>query len=167
MEQQAGPDNNPGSNPEPNQQVGPETDLEQAWWSVVEELQPNQRAWLEASAPVTLHGNQAIIEVADEFTRSQLEGRLRAQIEECLTAVFGREIRLGVTVNPALVADRAARVRRSPRVDQATRRLSHMSTCRPMGSACRPAHRPPARASGSRWAKPHRPATWPGREARA
>ncbi len=93
----------------------PEADLEQAWWSVVGELQPNQRAWLEASAPVTLHGNQAIIEVVDEFTRGQLEGRLRAQIEEGLTAVFGREIRLGVTVNPQLVADRAvAMPRESP-----------------------------------------------------
>ncbi len=81
-------------------------DLEQAWWSVVGDLQPNQRAWLEASAPVTLHGNQAIIEVVDEFTRTQLEGRLRAQIEEGLTAAFGREIRLGVTVNPSLVSDR-------------------------------------------------------------
>ncbi len=84
-----------------------EADLEQAWWSVVGELQPNQRAWLEASAPVTMHGDQAIIEVVDEFTRGQLEGRLRAQIEEGLTAVFGRDIRLGVTVNPTLVSDRA------------------------------------------------------------
>ncbi len=74
---------------------------------MVGELQPNQRAWLEASAPVTMHGDQAIIEVVDEFTRGQLEGRLRAQIEEGLTAVFGRDIRLGVTVNPTLVSDRA------------------------------------------------------------
>ena len=76
------------------------------WWP---SSQPNQRAWLESSAPVTLHGNQAIIEVVDEFTRTQLEGRLRAQIEESLTRTFGREIRLGVTVNSSLVSDRAAR----------------------------------------------------------
>ena len=93
-----------------NQQSGGshEADLEQAWWSVVGQLQPNQRAWLQASAPVTLHGDQAIIEVVDEFTRGQLEGRLRAEIEEGLTAVFGRDIRLGVTVNPTLVSDRPA-----------------------------------------------------------
>ncbi len=92
-----------------NQQSGgPEADLEQAWWSVVGQLQPNQRAWLQASAPVTLHGDQAIIEVVDEFTRGQLEGRLRAEIEEGLSAVFGRDIRLGVTVNPTLVSDRPA-----------------------------------------------------------
>ncbi|MEO6511063.1 MAG: chromosomal replication initiator protein DnaA, partial [Nocardioides sp.] len=95
------------------------TDLEAAWWSVVAELQPNQRAWLEASAPVTLHGNQAIIEVVDEFTRTQLEGRLRNQIEEGLTSTFGREIRLGVTVNSAL-ADRAPAVSESRLVDNST-----------------------------------------------
>src|SRR6188472_4562859 len=82
------------------QSGGHEADLEQAWWSVVGQLQPNQRAWLQASAPVTLQGDQAIIEVVDEFTRGQLEGRLRAEIEEGLSAVFGRDIRLGVTVNP-------------------------------------------------------------------
>ncbi len=114
-------------------------DLEQAWWSVVGELQPNQRAWLEASAPVTLHGNQAIIEVVDEFTRGQLEGRLRAQIEEGLTAVFGREIRLGVTVNPQLVADRAAVAAAAPEshhVDKSPHLPSDMSSYgQPLGPA--------------------------------
>ncbi len=99
---------------------GQQTDLEAAWWSVVAELQPNQRAWLESSAPVTLHGNQAIIEVVDEFTRTQLEGRLRAQIEESLTRTFGREIRLGVTVNSSLVSDRAGAVPESRLVDNST-----------------------------------------------
>ena len=103
-----------------DQQAQQHTDLEAAWWSVVAELQPNQRAWLESSAPVTLHGNQAIIEVVDEFTRTQLEGRLRAQIEEGLTRTFGREIRLGVTVNPSLVADRAEDTTESRLVDNST-----------------------------------------------
>ncbi len=95
------------------------TDLEAAWWSVVAELQPNQRAWLEASAPVTLHGNQAIIEVVDEFTRTQLEGRLRNQVEAGLTSTFGREIRLGVTVNPGL-ADHAPAPSENRLVDNST-----------------------------------------------
>lgn len=80
----------------------PAVDLVVAWQRVVRELQPNQRAWLRASEPVTLHGNTAIIAVPNDFTRSQLEGRLRAQLEEALTAGFGREIRIAVTVNPAL-----------------------------------------------------------------
>ena len=77
-------------------------DLNTAWRSVVDALQPNQRAWLRASEPVTLHENTAIIAVPNDFTRGQLEGRLRAQLEETLTERFGREIRIAVTVNPAL-----------------------------------------------------------------
>ena len=52
------------------------TPLGPAWRSVVADLQPNQRAWLNASEPVTLHGNTAIIAVPNDFTRGQLEGRL-------------------------------------------------------------------------------------------
>ena len=95
---------------------------------MVGELQPNQRAWLEASAPVTMHGDQAIIEVVDEFTRGQLEGRLRAQIEEGLTAVFGRDIRLGVTVNPTWCPTE----RPPSKVTMSTNRLINRSTHRLM-----------------------------------
>ncbi|MEN8706039.1 MAG: chromosomal replication initiator protein DnaA [Nocardioides marinisabuli] len=73
-----------------------------AWASVLADLQPNQRAWLRASEPVTLHGNTAIVAVPNDFTRNQLEGRLRGQLEDALTVRFGREIRIAVTVNPEL-----------------------------------------------------------------
>ncbi|MFC6287017.1 chromosomal replication initiator protein DnaA [Nocardioides sp. GCM10027113] len=77
-------------------------DLGAAWRGVVDDLQPNQRAWLRASEPVTLHESTAIIAVPNDFTRNQLEGRLRGQLEDALTLSFGREIRIAVTVNPAL-----------------------------------------------------------------
>lgn len=77
-------------------------DLSTAWRDVVADLQPNQRAWLQASEPVTLHESTAIIAVPNDFTRGQLEGRLRAQLEDALSEAFGREIRLAVSVNPAL-----------------------------------------------------------------
>ncbi len=83
-----------------------DSDLATAWERVTEELQPNQQAWVRASEPTGWHGNTAIIAVADDFTRTQLEGRLRGQLEDALTESFGREIRLAVTVNPAL-ADRS------------------------------------------------------------
>ena len=70
--------------------------------SIVRDLQPNQRAWLRASEPVTLHESTAIIAVPNDFTRNQLEGRLRGQLEDSLSDALGREIRLAVTVNPAL-----------------------------------------------------------------
>lgn len=79
-----------------------QVDLGTAWQQIVEDLQPNQRAWLRPSVPVTLHENTAIIAVPNDFTRNQLEGRLRSHIEDALTEGFGREIRMLVTVNPAL-----------------------------------------------------------------
>ncbi|MGC4109842.1 MAG: chromosomal replication initiator protein DnaA [Nocardioides sp.] len=79
-----------------------DSELAAAWQRVIEELQPNQQAWVRASEPAGWHGNTAIITVADDFTRTQLEGRLRGQLEDALTESFGREIRLAVTVSPAL-----------------------------------------------------------------
>ncbi len=108
-------------------------DLTTAWREVVGELQPQQRAWLRASAPVTLHQSTAIIDVPNEFTRNQLEGRLRAQLEDALTERFAREIRIAVTVNPALEPpldeDQPSNVDFStPRQDDpSTRRLGHSS----------------------------------------
>ena len=88
----------------PVEQSTPDTgrDLNTAWRGVVDDLQPNQRAWLRASEPVTLHESTAIIAVPNDFTRTQLEGRLRGQLEDALTVAFGREIRIAVTVNPQL-----------------------------------------------------------------
>ncbi|MFC6154849.1 chromosomal replication initiator protein DnaA [Nocardioides yefusunii] len=95
-------------------------DLNTVWRDVVEELQPNQRAWLRASEPVTLHENTAIIAVPNDFTRGQLEGRLRAHLEDRLSDRFGREIRMAVTVNPGL-EDEAAPL---PTIDEAPARQS-------------------------------------------
>src|SRR5690349_254222 len=103
-----------------------QVDLGTAWQQIVEDLQPNQRAWLRPSVPVTLHENTAIIAVPNDFTRNQLEGRLRNHIEDALTEGFGREIRMLVTVNPAL-EDQAA-----PHVDESTDRSVSLSTNEPM-----------------------------------
>jgi chromosomal replication initiator protein len=79
-----------------------EPDLATVWHGLIEDLQPNQRAWLRTSEPVTLHEQTAIIAVPNDFTRQQLEGRLRTRLEDSLTESFGRQIRIAVTVNPAL-----------------------------------------------------------------
>ena len=75
-------------------------DLGTVWRQLVEDLPPNQRAWLANSQPMTLHENSAIIAVADEFTRNQLEGRLRTRLEDALGNAFGRQVRIAVTVDP-------------------------------------------------------------------
>ena len=93
----------PSSTPQPTPPAERSGDpLGLAWHQVVEDLQPHQRAWLRDSEPVTLHENMAIIAVPNDFTRSQLEGRLRPQLEDALSERFATEIRIAVTVNPAL-----------------------------------------------------------------
>ena len=119
-----------------------DSDLAVAWHRVIQELQPNQQAWVSVSDPVGWHGNTAIIAVADDFTRTQLEGRLRGQLEDALTESFGREIRLAVTVNPSLAArePRAAEERAAPPVD--------LSTDLPVASTSTPVHEPPRPSPG-------------------
>jgi chromosomal replication initiator protein len=73
-----------------------------AWRDLLDDLPPNQRAWLTGSRPVTLHQGTAIIAVADEFTRNQIEGRLRPRLEESLGASFGHQVRIAVTIDPEL-----------------------------------------------------------------
>jgi chromosomal replication initiator protein len=114
----------------------PHPDLREAWHSVVEDLESHQRAWLRASEPVTLHESTAIVAVPDDFTRNQLEGRLRGQLETALTVSFGREIRIAVTVNPALGG---GAMTTPPVVEEPTSREDDMSTSRPMEPPLTPA----------------------------
>ncbi|MDQ6526440.1 chromosomal replication initiator protein DnaA [Nocardioides sp. LHD-245] len=69
---------------------------------VVGDLQTHQRAWLQASRPVTLHGTTAIVAVPDDFTRKRLEGRLRGELEDALSDRFGHDVQLAVTVDGSL-----------------------------------------------------------------
>jgi chromosomal replication initiator protein len=77
-------------------------ELARSWQVLIDDLPSNQRAWLSASQPVTLHGNTVIVAVKDDFTRGQLETRLRPRLEDALSAALGREVRLAVTVDPDL-----------------------------------------------------------------
>ena len=93
-----------GPDPAPAERPGPEQ-LGTLWRALVEDLPPNQRAWLAGSRPVTLHEGAAIIAVGDDFTRNQLEGRLRTRLEDALGAAFHREVRIAVTVDAELGRD--------------------------------------------------------------
>ena len=94
----------PGPVPAEPGRSAPATDLSTVWAQLVDDLPPSQRAWLTASRPVTLHESTAIIAVADDFTRNQLEGRLRTRLEDSLTESLGMQVRLAVTVDPTLEA---------------------------------------------------------------
>jgi chromosomal replication initiator protein len=80
-------------------------DLDTLWAAMVDALPASQKAWLFASRPVTLHGSTAIVAVPDDFTRTQLETRLRPGLERALSQRLGRSVHLAVTVEPSLQSD--------------------------------------------------------------
>ena len=94
------PDTSADTSAGPSADPGP--DLQSVWRSVILDLDAKQRGWLRNSAPVTLHGNTAIIAVPNDFTRQLLEGRLRPQLEDTLSDRFAREVRLAVAVDQEL-----------------------------------------------------------------
>ncbi len=104
--------------------------LTRAWRRTISALAPNQRAFLQASRPLTLHGTTLIVAVAKDFTRDQLETRMRDQVEQALAEALGHEVRLAVTVDPTLVSDDAPR--RSVSVDESLYRSGDLSTDGPV-----------------------------------
>jgi chromosomal replication initiator protein len=82
-------------------QVG---DLVRAWTQLIDDLPASHRAWLTASQPITLHENTAIVAVPDDFTRTQLETRLRPRLEDGLSVLLGQQLRLAVTVDPTMAS---------------------------------------------------------------
>ena len=91
----------------------------------------------------------------DDFTRTQLEGRLRGQLEDALTAIFGREIRLAVTVNPA-ARRRDAPASRSPSRQSPSVDYVDRSTCR-SAARSRPRRPSPSRRARHRARDPAQP----------
>nr|WP_246005052.1 chromosomal replication initiator protein DnaA [Nocardioides marmorisolisilvae] len=72
------------------------------WPAILDSLAPNQRVWLASSKPVMLAESTAVIAVPNEFTRTQLEGRLRTRLEDALSDSLNRPIRIAVTVDDSL-----------------------------------------------------------------
>src|SRR3954471_11517578 len=96
-------------------------DLVRAWTQLLDELPTSHRAWLTASRPVTLHESTAIVAVPDDFTRSQLESRLRPRLEHVLSESLGRAVHLAVTVDPSLPNDGVDQLDHYARSDRSDR----------------------------------------------
>src|SRR3954451_23669236 len=77
-------------------------ELDALWPTILDSLAPNQRVWLASSKPVMLAESTAVIAVPNEFTRSQLEGRLRTRLEDALSDSLNRPIRIAVSVDESL-----------------------------------------------------------------
>ncbi|MGH1564375.1 chromosomal replication initiator protein DnaA [Mumia sp. DW29H23] len=74
--------------------------LHQRWNAITEVLPVTTRAWVTSSVPITLHESTLLVGVPNDFTRTQMEARLRPQLEQALSDSFGRPIRIAVTVDP-------------------------------------------------------------------
>ena len=68
-------------------------------------LPPTQRAFLRQAKFVGLLDQTALLAVPDEFTKDIIETRVRQQVVTALSSQLGTEIRLAVTVDPALRAE--------------------------------------------------------------
>jgi chromosomal replication initiator protein len=95
----------------------PASELEVLWPGIVDSLPPNQRVWLTSSKPLMLAESTAVVAVPNEFTRNQLEGRLRTRIEDTLSERLGKPVRLAVSVDPTLERD-ATQEPTAPRTSQ-------------------------------------------------
>ncbi|ADP78089.1 chromosomal replication initiator protein DnaA [Pseudofrankia inefficax] len=82
---------------------GEDPDLHEVWRQAVAgvadgTLSAQQRAWLRLTRPLGLVQDTALLAAPNEFTKDLLDSRLRPFLSTALTAAYGREIRVAVTV---------------------------------------------------------------------
>jgi chromosomal replication initiator protein len=63
-------------------------------------VSPQHRAWLSLTRPLGLVEDTALLAAPNEFAKDVLDSRLRPVIAEALSAAYGREINVAVTVQP-------------------------------------------------------------------
>jgi chromosomal replication initiator protein len=83
----------------------PDSPLDQVWHRVIAglsegALSPQHRAWVGLTRPLGLVEDTALLAAPNELVKDVLESRLRPVIGGALSAAYGREIRLAVTVQP-------------------------------------------------------------------
>ena len=82
--------------------------LPQAWSYIVKQTPARHRGLLRNTKPLAVVQNTVMVAVPNEYTRDQLENRLRPTIEESLSDCFRHMTRLAVTVDPDIILDLAA-----------------------------------------------------------
>ena len=84
-----------------------------AWEHVYTTSPPELRRWLDNSKPVAMHQDALMVAVPNNFTRNQLEGRFRPDIEQQLSDYFQRSVQLAVIVDATVSPE-------PPAADQST-----------------------------------------------
>ena len=83
----------------------PDSPLDKVWYRVIEglsetALSPQHRAWVGLTRPLGLVEDTALLAAPNDLVKDVLESRLRPVVGGALSAAYGREIRLAVTVQP-------------------------------------------------------------------
>ncbi len=86
-------------------EVGPALELDVVWHRVIAglsegALSPQHRAWVNLTRPLGLVEDTALLAVPNDLVKEVLESRLRPVVAGALSAAYGREIRVAVTVQP-------------------------------------------------------------------
>jgi chromosomal replication initiator protein len=71
-------------------------------------LSPQHRAWVNLTRPLGLVEDTVLLAAPNDLAKEVLESRLRPVVAGALSAVYGREIRVAVTVSPQESAPAAA-----------------------------------------------------------
>jgi chromosomal replication initiator protein len=80
-------------------------EIEHVWAQALDSLadgvlSPGQRAWVRQTRPLGLVEDTALLAAPNEFVKEVLESRLRPVVAGALSAAYGREISIAVTVQP-------------------------------------------------------------------
>ena len=78
-----------------------------AWEHIYTTSPPELRRWLDNSKPVAMHQDAMMVAVPNNFTRNQLEGRFRPEIEQQLSHYFQRVVQLAVIVDATVTPEPA------------------------------------------------------------
>jgi chromosomal replication initiator protein len=87
--------------------VADDLDLTEVWTKTLNSLgdqgmTSQQRAFVALTRPLAIVEDTALIAAPNEFTKDVLESKLRPLVVDALSATIGREVRLAVTVDPAI-----------------------------------------------------------------
>jgi chromosomal replication initiator protein len=94
------------SNEPPAEEVpAPPLELDAVWHKVIAglsegALSPQHRAWVNLTHPLGLVNDTALLAAPNDLVKEVLESRLRPVVAGALSAAYGREIRVAVTVQP-------------------------------------------------------------------
>ena len=100
---------------QPEQEAPVQLELEDVWRRAMNgladgALSPQHRAWVNLTRPLGLVNDTVLLAAPNDLVKEVLEARLRPVVAGALSAIYGREIRVAVTVQPQETAQESSPV---------------------------------------------------------